>query len=79
MVDQNFISLLLIIVSLFLDNISGHIFSAFIVMQLLVANPQYWLLEDGVMKVLLLQLPNTLLINGNLLETFNKPDVVIEQ
>ena len=79
MVNKNFISFLPNIVSLFLDYFSGHTLSAYLVLELSVVNHQYWLLEDCVMIVLLLQLLNTPLINGNLLETFNKPDVVIEQ
>ena len=50
--------------------ISGHTVSAYIVMELSVANHQYWLLEESVMIFLLLQLLNIPLINGDLLETF---------
>ena len=78
MVDENFISLLLI-VSLFLDNISDHTLSAYIDMELSVENHQYWLLAGTVMVIIFLQLLNTLLMNGNLLETFKIQEQAIAQ
>ena len=48
-------------------------------MELSVANHQYGLLEDTVIILFLLQLLNTPLINGNVLETFKIQDMAIEQ